>query len=254
MSRVNEADKSKQKSIFFPLAEIDDQICYILNSIEIPAGIIEQIRVHLAASKKQEVAFRNAETGRLKQELTRIENRIDALFNMRLDGEIDKETYNDKNDRLQLERHRVEEKLNAHQKADNSFNDTVLNLMEIAKSAASIFRLSDNVEKKRLLLSFLFDRLELNEGRIGYKLRYPFNEFQTAAEVCEPAENQGIAGENGCVLPRPENKAIEPEKYNKNKGLQENVSLCSGWLGRLDSNQRMTESKSVALPLGYAPT
>ena len=26
------------------------------------------------------------------------------------------------------------------------------------------------------------------------------------------------------------------------------------WLGRLDSNQRMTESKSVALPLGYAPT
>ena len=25
------------------------------------------------------------------------------------------------------------------------------------------------------------------------------------------------------------------------------------WLGRLDSNQRMTESKSVALPLGYVP-
>ena len=25
------------------------------------------------------------------------------------------------------------------------------------------------------------------------------------------------------------------------------------WLGRLDSNQRMEESKSSALPLGYAP-
>ena len=25
------------------------------------------------------------------------------------------------------------------------------------------------------------------------------------------------------------------------------------WLGRLDSNQRMRESKSLALPLGYAP-
>lgn len=73
--------------------------------------------------------------------------------------------------------------------------------------------------------------------RQGYKLRYPFNEFQTAAEVCEPAENQGIAGKNGCVLPRPENKAIEPKKDNKNKDLQENVSLCSDWLGNLDSNQ-----------------
>ena len=25
------------------------------------------------------------------------------------------------------------------------------------------------------------------------------------------------------------------------------------WLGRLDSNQRMRESKSLALPLGYTP-
>ena len=32
------------------------------------------------------------------------------------------------------------------------------------------------------------------------------------------------------------------------------IPRASNWLGRLDSNQRMTESKSVALPLGYAPT
>ena len=30
--------------------------------------------------------------------------------------------------------------------------------------------------------------------------------------------------------------------------------LLSRWLGRLDSNQGMAESKSAALPLGYAPT
>ena len=80
-------------------------------------------------------------------------------------------------------------------------------------------------------------RRELNEGRIGYKLRYPFNEFQNAAEVCEPAENQWFAGENDRVLPFPENEAIEQKKDNKNKGLSEKTSLCSGWLGNLDSNQ-----------------
>ncbi len=226
-----------QRRIYIPLEDIDNQICYILNSIEIPADIIEQIRVHLAASKKQEVAFRNTETGRLKQELTRIENRIDTLFNMRLDGEIDKETYNDKNDQLQLERHRIEEKINAHKKTDHSFNETVLNLMEIAKSSAAIFRLSDDAEKKRLLLSFLFERLELNEGKIGYKLRFPFNEFQNAAKTCEPAENCGFAGKNGAFLTSSENGAIEPKKDNKNKGLPEKASLCSDWLGNLDSNQ-----------------
>src|SRR5262245_1059678 len=30
--------------------------------------------------------------------------------------------------------------------------------------------------------------------------------------------------------------------------------LRIGWLGRLDSNQGMAESKSAALPLGYAPS
>src|SRR5882757_2539835 len=30
--------------------------------------------------------------------------------------------------------------------------------------------------------------------------------------------------------------------------------VTKGWLGRLDSNQGMAESKSAALPLGYAPT
>jgi hypothetical protein len=32
-------------------------------------------------------------------------------------------------------------------------------------------------------------------------------------------------------------------------------AACDGaWLGRLDSNQGMAESKSAALPLGYAPS
>lgn len=233
-------------AIYTPLEDIDDQICYILNSIEIPAELIEQIRTYMASSKKQEIAYRNAETGRLKQELTRVENRIDALFNLRLDGEIDQETYNDKNSRLQLERHRLEERIQAHRKADNSFNRTVLNLMEIAKSAATIFKTSHNVEKKRLLLSFLFDRLELNEGRIGYKLRYPFNEFQNTEKVCEPAENQGFAGKKDGFSTGAENGAFELEKLNKNKGLQENASLCPRWLRKLD-NLRNHQNEIKAL-------
>jgi hypothetical protein len=30
-------------------------------------------------------------------------------------------------------------------------------------------------------------------------------------------------------------------------------AIIFSWLGRLDSNQGMAESKSAALPLGYAP-
>ena len=39
-----------------------------------------------------------------------------------------------------------------------------------------------------------------------------------------------------------------------NRFTAERLSLCKHWLGREDSNLRMAESKSAALPLGYAPS
>jgi hypothetical protein len=38
--------------------------------------------------------------------------------------------------------------------------------------------------------------------------------------------------------------------------LQQDIAVLADnkWLGYLDSNQGMTESKSVALPLGYTPS
>jgi hypothetical protein len=41
---------------------------------------------------------------------------------------------------------------------------------------------------------------------------------------------------------------------NNREAENSNTIKCLSWLGRLDSNQGMAESKSAALPLGYAPT
>ena len=47
------------------------------------------------------------------------------------------------------------------------------------------------------------------------------------------------------------------ERYEKSPvfrpGFLNGAQSILSWLGWLDSNQRMTESKSVALPLGYTP-
>src|SRR5215831_7955960 len=37
------------------------------------------------------------------------------------------------------------------------------------------------------------------------------------------------------------------------ENMPSDLSVQTGWLGREDSNLRMAESKSAALPLGYAP-
>jgi hypothetical protein len=48
--------------------------------------------------------------------------------------------------------------------------------------------------------------------------------------------------------------AINRAKFSPLKTAIINLyQTLGGWLGRLDSNQGMAESKSAALPLGYAP-
>ena len=45
-----------------------------------------------------------------------------------------------------------------------------------------------------------------------------------------------------------------PDNRGEIKEKELEMSLRSIWLGRRDSNPRMTEPKSVALPLGDAPS
>ena len=47
----------------------------------------------------------------------------------------------------------------------------------------------------------------------------------------------------------------EPQRHAARRGRETRALErdCKLWLGREDSNLRMAESKSAALPLGYAP-
>ena len=46
---------------------------------------------------------------------------------------------------------------------------------------------------------------------------------------------------------------LEPPTPCMSSRYSNQLSYAFVWLGWLDSDQRMTESKSVALPLGYTP-
>ena len=59
----------------------------------------------------------------------------------------------------------------------DSFDETILGLLDIATQAGYVFEKSNNLELKRLLLKFVFESLTLTEGKLTYQLRFPFNEF-----------------------------------------------------------------------------
>ena len=172
--------------------------------------------------------------------LKKLKQKIDALFDMRLDGELDRETFDLERNEIQVKINRLKNKVTAHEKADNSFDETVLGLLDIATQAGNIFDKSQNLDLKRLLLKFVFESLTLTEGVLTYKLKFPFNEFV-----------------NSNILMAQAAKAYEPKKTLINQGLTENDnenvqfgSLKSYEPQILDKKQEVTLKNATSLQIG----
>lgn len=58
---------------------------------------------------------------------------------IRLDGELDRETFDLKRNEIQVKLNRVKNKIATHEKADSSFDETILGLLDIATQAGYIW-------------------------------------------------------------------------------------------------------------------
>ena len=109
-----------------------------------------------------------------------------------------------------------------------------MELLDIATQIEYIFEKSQNIELKRLLLKFVFEKLTLNEGKLNYKLKFPFSEFvdnnilsEQVAKLHEPMQKQakqGLQANNNEYLQIGCLKSIEPTQSLKNQGLAKNFA------------------------------
>ena len=130
----------------------------------------------------------------------------------------------------------MEDKIKAHSKADDGFNETLIGLHEIANHAGEAFSSGYSLERKRSLLKFVFERLEMDEGRIGYKLNSPFDVIESSVsssgsnsggsfELSESKKNQGIQEKVGLKISCCKNSGFEPKKiYKKQEVRNENLT------------------------------
>ena len=225
--------------LYIPEQDITDQIKYILARIRLPDQALQDFKIHLENSKSAEVEYRNREIGRLNGEITKAQQRLDMLLNMRLDGELTKEQYEDKRAELQISIERTKDKLKAHGKADDSFNETLIGLFEIASAAGDLFIHSHDINQKRLLLRFIFESLQIKEGTIHYKLNFPFSEMEKNSNSGgisgEPLSGNGYSEKTG-NLKSLENSSIRTAKNKvKTKACDEKSQACTNWLPNSDN-------------------
>ena len=221
--------KSDMSRMYIREEEIAKQVASVLNRIKLPNSVVIELQKELKAAKASERRYHSQEIKKLNEEQAKLKEKLEKLFDLRLDGELDRETFDHKRNDLQLKITRLKNKVVAQEKADNSFDETILGLLDIATQAGQVFERSQNLELKRLVLKFVFESMKLTEGKLTYKLNFPFNEFVNAktlvakaSKSLEPMQsliNQGLQTNDNEIMQIGGLQSLEPEILQKRKGV-----------------------------------
>lgn len=257
--------KDDKTRLYIREEELIRHIGSILNRIRLPNDVVIELQKELKSSKSSERKFYAQEIKKLREEQDKLKEKLNNLFDLRLDGELDRETFDTKRNEIQVKLNRLKNKVTAHEKADNSFDETILGLLDIATQAGNIFEKSQNLELKRLLLKFVFESLTLTEGVLTYKLKFPFNEFVNtnilmaqAVKAYEPKQtliNQGLQGNNNENIQIGYLKSYEPQILDKKQGaaLKNTTPLQIGEPDGIRTHDHLIKSQML-YRLSYGPS
>ena len=157
--------------------DITDQIVSILNQIFIPQNIIDNYNRYIQSSDQEEMAFKIKERGCIKAEITKIDNRLENLLDMRLDGKLTDERYNNKEQELNARKLELEEKIQNQDTDEPDSRQIAPDSVSLFSRLGDIFLMGTDVVNKQNLLRLIFKELKIRDGNVGYKLNEPFSQF-----------------------------------------------------------------------------
>lgn len=171
------------KRKYTPMSEIDAQVAKILDSIKPTPECLAYAMEILKTTAHSERDWHKSEIVRLRDDLDTTQNRINGLLDLLIDKKIPQDAYSAKFEQLTAHANEIKNALNAHRTADDAFNQTVVNLLNLANSAGNLFVKSSNVRSRSDVLKLVIRTMEFDGINIGYDLNFPFSEMQNLTEL-----------------------------------------------------------------------
>lgn len=146
--------------------------------------MLQNVVDYIKETNRAKKAFHNQEVGQLKKQHTEILDKLDRLVDLRLEGEITKEEFETKKNRLKDQQYELDQLILTYDKADNQFTNTLCALLTIASDSDKIW-LGSTISEKRELLNFVFANLQLKGATLCYELRKPFDKMLGQADCSD---------------------------------------------------------------------
>lgn len=154
--------------------EVTKQLLKAFVSLEIKnKRLIEWIKKALKDSHKDEIAYYTAQRDELQSQFNKLENRLDKLYEDKLDGKITQEFYDAKFKKYSEEKENTQKKLKKLSNKHVKHYDLGISIYELSQRATAIFQKAGD-DDKRKLIKLVFAELHLDEGILHYVYTKPF--------------------------------------------------------------------------------
>ena len=200
--------------------ELLAQLTSCFDSIALPQEAIETITTYLKEAHKSEQQFFQEEQSLLRRELDRIQTRLSKMYDDKLDGLVDENTYQQKFTEAKTRQQEILVKMQRHVTADETFHITATTVLNLASRVRQLFE-SSEVEEKRQLLNFVVQNLRLEGEKLVYTLREPFSMIMKARE-CPSGWGQLDSNQRSRKTRDLQSLAIAAMRYPQKEILQGN--------------------------------
>ncbi len=152
---------------------IDEQISSLLSGLSLGPNTTEWLKNKLRESHQEEITFRESALNALNNNLIQVRNRLDKVYDDKIDGVIDEETYHRKRQQYLLELENLKGEIKKHEIADQKYIDFGCLVLDVANRAGEIYKVR-NADDKKYLINFVFSNLSLKDKNVQFSLRNIF--------------------------------------------------------------------------------
>ena len=160
--------------------KIDEDMISTLNGLRLGPNTVEWLKGKLKEGHQDEKDFRDKAVASLNSTLTQVTNRLDRIYDDKLDGIIDETTYFKKRKEYLDERATLETQIKQHRVADDIYKDFGCLVLDVAERAGQIYGVQ-KAEEKRYLSNFVFSNLSL----LDKNLQFSFHLIFDAIKKCQ---------------------------------------------------------------------
>jgi site-specific DNA recombinase len=153
---------------------VAEQFGQVIGNLRIDNDVLDWIVAALKESHRDEKKYHDELIAQLQYKYTKIQCRLDVMYEDKLDGRIDQNFHDRKSSEWKQEQDEILQKIENHQGANRIYFNDGLKLLELAQRAVILYEKQDMQEKRRII-NFVCSNSTWKDGTLHPNYRQPFD-------------------------------------------------------------------------------